>query len=70
MFDSLGIVLTRGHGEFIFMGNVSVEEGKSFFSVSCFCICFYLSLSLMSFLGFFSGLHDLQAPDLTIPDEW
>ncbi|XP_053200088.1 voltage-dependent calcium channel subunit alpha-2/delta-4 isoform X2 [Scomber japonicus] len=39
---SLGIVLTRGHGEFIFMGNVSVEE----------------------------GLHDLQAPDLTIPDEW
>ncbi|XP_062299545.1 voltage-dependent calcium channel subunit alpha-2/delta-4 [Scomber scombrus] len=39
---SLGIVLTRGHGEFIFFGNVSVEE----------------------------GLHDLQAPDLTIPDEW
>ncbi|XP_031438774.1 voltage-dependent calcium channel subunit alpha-2/delta-4 isoform X3 [Clupea harengus] len=24
---SLGMVLTRGHGEFIFLGNVSVEEG-------------------------------------------
>ncbi|KAG7455810.1 hypothetical protein MATL_G00244970 [Megalops atlanticus] len=24
---SLGMVLTRGHGEYIFMGNVSVEEG-------------------------------------------
>uniref|UniRef100_A0A8C9ZHH4 Calcium voltage-gated channel auxiliary subunit alpha2delta 4 n=1 Tax=Sander lucioperca TaxID=283035 RepID=A0A8C9ZHH4_SANLU len=27
MFDSLGIVLTRGYGQYIFTGNVSVEEG-------------------------------------------
>ncbi|XP_058842409.1 voltage-dependent calcium channel subunit alpha-2/delta-4-like isoform X1 [Acipenser ruthenus] len=39
---SLGVVLTRGHGEYIFIGNISVEE----------------------------GLHDLQQPDLTLPDEW
>uniref|UniRef100_A0A8K9UM65 Calcium voltage-gated channel auxiliary subunit alpha2delta 4 n=1 Tax=Oncorhynchus mykiss TaxID=8022 RepID=A0A8K9UM65_ONCMY len=26
---SLGMVLTRGHGEYIFIGNVSVREGKS-----------------------------------------
>ncbi|XP_067437653.1 voltage-dependent calcium channel subunit alpha-2/delta-4 [Thunnus thynnus] len=39
---SMGIVLTRGYGEYIFFGNVSVEE----------------------------GLHDLQAPDLTIANEW
>ncbi|MGH0141041.1 UNVERIFIED_CONTAM: hypothetical protein FKN15_007570 [Acipenser sinensis] len=39
---SLGVVLTRGHGEYIFVGNISVEE----------------------------GLHDLQQPDLTLPDEW
>uniref|UniRef100_A0A674BA25 Calcium voltage-gated channel auxiliary subunit alpha2delta 4 n=1 Tax=Salmo trutta TaxID=8032 RepID=A0A674BA25_SALTR len=26
---SLGMVLTRGHGEYIFIGNVSVKEGKS-----------------------------------------
>lgn len=30
-FDSLGIVLTRGYGQYIFIGNVSVEEGESFF---------------------------------------
>lgn len=27
--DSLGIVLTRGYGQYIFIGNVSVEEGIS-----------------------------------------
>lgn len=28
-FNSLGIVLSRGYGQYIFTGNVSVEEGKS-----------------------------------------
>lgn len=31
VFVSLGIVLTRGYGQYIFIGNVSVEEGKSFY---------------------------------------
>lgn len=65
MFVSLGIVLTRGYGQYIFIGNVSVEEGKSFF---------YLSFSMFMFvcLIFYSssGLHDLLAPDLTIASEW
>lgn len=71
VFDSLGIVLTRGHGQYIFIGNVSVEEGKSYSSVSFFCICVYLSSFTLWFLFCFSsGLHDLLAPDLTIASEW
>lgn len=29
LLSSLGVVLTRGHGEYILLGNTSVEEGRS-----------------------------------------
>lgn len=29
-FFSLGVALSRGHGKFLFRGNVTVEEGKKF----------------------------------------
>lgn len=46
--DSLGIVLTRGYGQYIFTGNVSVEEGKSPSSVSIY-LSFLLFLAHMFF---------------------
>lgn len=67
MFDSLGIVLTRGYGQYIFIGNVSVEEGKSLY----LSFSEFVSVRLIALSYFFSaGLHDLLAPDLTIASEW
>lgn len=63
---SLGIVLTRGHGQYIFIGNVSVEEGG--FVFLHFLLCF--DTSSYSMLHSSPGLHDLLAPDLTIASEW
>lgn len=47
LIDSLGIVLTRGYGQYIFVGNVSVEEGKSkelgvYVCLSCPLSCLFL----------------------------
>lgn len=72
LLDSLGIVLTRGYGQYIFIGNVSVEEGESESNL-CVYVCPSYPLSHVSFFSIFfssSGLHDLLAPDLTIADEW
>lgn len=67
--DSLGIVLTRGYGQYIFIGNVSVEEGKSLFLIfSASCMSVLLCAYELNY--FSSGLHDLLAPDLTIASEW
>lgn len=50
-FFSLGIVLTQGHGEYIFKGNVSVEEGKYVHVYPS--PWFYVSLSLVTCFGVF-----------------
>lgn len=70
MFDSLGIVLTRGYGQYIFIGNVSVEEGKSLY-LYLYRFSEFVSVCLIALSYFFSaGLHDLLAPDLAIASEW
>ena len=71
LYYSLGIVLSRGYGEYIFTGNVSVEEGKFFFFFlwvlsSCTLPCSHFA----HFLLFSPGLHDLLTPDLIIANEW
>lgn len=57
------MVLTKGHGKLVFMGNVSVEEGKSFFAAQ-------VLTSPDGNRCLSAGLHDLTSPDLTIASEW
>jgi hypothetical protein len=65
------MVLTRGHGQLMFMGTVSVEEGKCHWPLSLpliYCITIWFIDWLSSNL--LSGLHDLTSPDLSIAAEW
>lgn len=68
IFNSLGIVLSRGYGQYMFTGNVSVEEGKSF--VFLLVLLKHHKHFTHDFPSFSSGLHDLLTPDLTVANEW
>lgn len=52
-FDSLGIVLSRGYGEYIFTGNVSLDEGRSKALVNLFDFLKRTTLFSLSFSSFF-----------------
>lgn len=46
---SFGMVLTKGHGKLVFMGNVSVEEGMAFHNAllhKCFINCGVLMVNV------------------------
>ncbi|GAB5573406.1 voltage-dependent calcium channel subunit alpha-2/delta-4 isoform X5 [Prionailurus iriomotensis] len=67
---SLGVVLSRGHGEYILLGNTTVEEGLQDLPVGCQSRQ-SLGLAIVeSFGGPEEGLHDLLHPDLTLASDW
>ncbi len=66
---SLGIVLTKGHGKNVFIGNVSVEEGKDIQISTCKIKIICMPL-FTAFRCFSTGLHDLTASDVSIANEW
>lgn len=61
------MVLTKGQGKLVFMGNVSVEEGMvSHNALLHRCLVLWSpDKCLLS-----AGLHDLTSPDLSIASEW
>lgn len=63
-------MLSQGYGQYIFIGNVSVEEGKCPISVHLRLCLGFIHPGLCLDFSSYAGLHDLLAPDLTIANEW